>query len=158
MAGENRIGRAEKCWARRSRGPRRVRRRRRARCPVAPPGGSQDRRRRCRPDGREALAPDAAPHLLDPISMCRKRSFATHRPGRRQTRAGVCLKPCLILCLADVERKRVARRPVTDTLATVGPVSLPQRRQNMVSRHHRTRCTVVVCPMDCTRLLDRNRR
>ena len=37
--------------------------------------------------------------------MCRKRPFAIHRrQGRRPARAAVCRIPCLILCLADVER------------------------------------------------------
>ena len=38
------------------------------------------------------------------IRVCRKRSFATHRQGRRPTSAAACRIPCLILCLADVER------------------------------------------------------
>ena len=36
--------------------------------------------------------------------MCRKRSFATHRHGRRQRRPAVCRIPCRILCLANVAR------------------------------------------------------
>ena len=43
------------------------------------PWGRQDRR-------REALAPDAALHLLESISMCRKRSFATRGRGPRRCR------------------------------------------------------------------------
>ena len=41
---------------------------------------------------------------LRAISMCRKRPFAIHRRGRRPARAAVCRIPCLILCLADIER------------------------------------------------------
>ena len=40
----------------------------------------------------------------EPIRMCRKRSFATDGRKRLQARAAVCRIPCLILCLADVER------------------------------------------------------
>ena len=40
----------------------------------------------------------------EPISMCRKRPFATHRRGRRPARAAACRIPCLILCVADVAR------------------------------------------------------
>ena len=36
--------------------------------------------------------------------MYRKRSFATHRQKRLQASAAVCRIPCLILCLAYVER------------------------------------------------------
>ena len=39
--------------------------------------------------------------------MCRKRPFATHGQRRRPVRAAVCRIPCLILCLADVDRKRI---------------------------------------------------
>ena len=48
----------------------------------------------------------------DPIRMCRKRPFAIGGPGRRPARAAVCRIPCLILCLADVARTSMARRPV----------------------------------------------
>ena len=58
------------------------------------PGGRQDRR-------REALAPDAALHLLESISLCRKRPFATYGQRRRPASAAVCRIPCRILCLAD---------------------------------------------------------
>ena len=59
------------------------------------------RRRRSRLR-RRRLAPD--PKRPWPISMCRKRSFATHRRGRRPARAAACRIPCLILCVADVAR------------------------------------------------------
>ena len=36
--------------------------------------------------------------------MCRKLPFATGGQGRLPVRAAVCPIPCLILCLADVER------------------------------------------------------
>ena len=56
-------------------------------------------------------------HDDDPIDevaaetvMCRKRPFATRGQGRRPARAAVCRIPCLILCLADVEQKSMARR------------------------------------------------
>ena len=44
--------------------------------------------------------------------MCRKRPFGTHEQRPRPARAAVCRIPCLILCLAYVERTRMARRPV----------------------------------------------
>ena len=47
--------------------------------------------------------PAAFETRAEPISMCRKRPFATHRQGRRQPRVAVCRIPCLILCLADVD-------------------------------------------------------
>ena len=37
-------------------------------------------------------------------SMCRKRPFGTEGRERRPASAAVCRIPCLILCLADVER------------------------------------------------------
>ena len=43
--------------------------------------------------------------------MCRKRSFATGGRGRRPARAAVCRIPCLILCLADIERVCQCRAP-----------------------------------------------
>ena len=43
------------------------------------------------------------------ISMYRKRSFATGGRGRLPASAAVCRIPCLILCLAYVERKRTTR-------------------------------------------------
>ena len=43
--------------------------------------------------------------------MCRKRPFATHRQGRLPARAAGCRIPCLILCLADVERVGQCRAP-----------------------------------------------
>ena len=43
--------------------------------------------------------------LSSPISMCRKRSFATHRRGRQPVRAAGCRIPCLILSFADVTCK-----------------------------------------------------
>ena len=46
------------------------------------------------------------------ISMCRKRPFATGGRGRRPDSAAVCRIPCLILCLAYVARKSMARRPM----------------------------------------------
>ena len=137
MAGENRTGRLEKCWATRSRGPRRALRRRRARFPAAPPGGpsgsrvhGRARTRRCR--GAPSRLGPAAPELsiartscrrcvraaVSParvrsrIRMCRKRSFATGGRGRRPACPAVCRIPCRILCFADVKRKRMARRPV----------------------------------------------
>ena len=47
-----------------------------------------------------------------PIRLCRKRPFATHGQRPRPARAAVCRIPCRILCLADVERTSMARRPV----------------------------------------------
>ena len=38
------------------------------------------------------------------IGMCRKRSFGTGGRGRLPASAAVCRRPCLILCLAYVER------------------------------------------------------
>ena len=43
--------------------------------------------------------------------MYRKRPFAIHRQGHRQMRAAVCRIPCLILCLANVERVDQCRAP-----------------------------------------------
>ena len=57
--------------------------------------------------------------------MCRKRPFAIHRQGRLQARAAVCRIPCLILCLADVERvgqsEPVVELPHTGTIITDQP-------------------------------------
>ena len=50
-------------------------------------------------------------------NLCRKRPFATHRRGRRPARAGVCRIPCLILCLADVNRVGRCRAPNAPCLA-----------------------------------------
>ena len=52
-----------------------------------------------------------------PIRMYRKRPFATHRPGRRQTSPAVCRIPCRILCVADVERVGQCRAPNAPYLA-----------------------------------------
>ena len=41
----------------------------------------------------------------------RNRSFATGGRGRRPASAAVCRIPCLILCLADVERVCQCRAP-----------------------------------------------
>ena len=51
------------------------------------------------------------------IRMCRKRPFATHRPGRRPARAAVCRIPFRILCVAHVEQKSMTRR----TSSTMSP-------------------------------------
>ena len=48
---------------------------------------------------------------LSPIHMCRKRSFGTYGRGYRPASAAVCRIPCLILCLADVERVCQCRAP-----------------------------------------------
>ena len=48
---------------------------------------------------------------LSPIRMCRKRSFGTYGRGCRPASAAVCRIPCLILCLADVERVCQCRAP-----------------------------------------------
>ena len=45
------------------------------------------------------------------IGMCRKRPFATDGQYRLPARAAVCRIPCLILCLADVERVCQCRAP-----------------------------------------------
>ena len=41
--------------------------------------------------------PAAVETRAEPISLCRKRPFATHRRGRRPASAAVCRIPCLIL-------------------------------------------------------------
>ena len=51
------------------------------------------------------------------IRMCRKRPFATGGRGRLQTSPAVCRIPCLILCLADVERVGQCRAPNAPYLA-----------------------------------------
>ena len=51
--------------------------------------------------------------------MCRKRSFAIHGRGRRPAPAAVCRIPCLILCLANVERVCLCRR-ITATTFSLG--------------------------------------
>ncbi len=56
--------------------------------------------------------PAAVETRAEPIRLCRKRSFATDGQGRRPARTAVCRIPCLIVCLADVERTRMARRTV----------------------------------------------
>ena len=78
--------------------------------------GRRCRRRRPRPAGRRAAGPATGSHPLlrtraEPISMYRKRPFAIH--GRRPlpARAAVCRIPCLILCLAYVERVGQCRAP-----------------------------------------------
>ena len=74
---------------------------------------------------------------IRPISMYRKRSFAIHRLGRRQTRAAVCRIPCLILCVADgstMTAPRMQRRVYQDRsgstcrMAVVSPGAEPMRR------------------------------
>ena len=47
--------------------------------------------------------PAAVETRAEPISLCRKRSFATGGRGRRPDSPAVCCIPCLILCLAYVE-------------------------------------------------------
>ena len=59
--------------------------------------------------------------------MYRKRSFATGGQGRLPLRAAACRIQCLILCLADVERKSMARRPVLTSRQRSAPFSLPPR-------------------------------
>ena len=63
---------------------------------------------RCRSSDWE---PSAFETRALPISMCRKRPFATYRQGRRPARAAVCRIPCRILCRADVERVCQCRAP-----------------------------------------------
>ena len=67
-----------------------------------------------RPGGRQRLSHQPR---AEPISLCRKRPFATHGRGRPPARAAVCRIPCRILCLAYVERKSMARR----TSSTMSP-------------------------------------
>ena len=55
--------------------------------------------------------PSALDTLASPIRMCRKRPFATSGQERLPTRAAVCRIPCLILCLAYVERVCQCRAP-----------------------------------------------
>ena len=55
--------------------------------------------------------PSAFETRAESIGMCRKRSFATGWRGRRPARAAVCRIPCLILCLADVQRVDKCRAP-----------------------------------------------
>ena len=55
--------------------------------------------------------PSAFETRAESIGMCRKRSFTTDGQSRRPARAAVCRIPCLILCLADVERVWQRRAP-----------------------------------------------
>ena len=55
--------------------------------------------------------PAAVETRAAPISLCRKRSFATDGQGHRPTRAAVCRILCLILCLAYVWRVGQCRAP-----------------------------------------------
>ena len=55
--------------------------------------------------------PSAFETRAESIGMCRKRSFATDGQERRPARAAVCRIPCLILCLAYVERGCQYRAP-----------------------------------------------
>ena len=57
------------------------------------------------------MRPSAFETRAYPISMYRKRPFATHRRGRHPVRAAVCRIPCLILCLANVKRVGQCRAP-----------------------------------------------
>ena len=91
MAGENRTGRLEKCWATRSPGPRRALRRRRARFPAAPPGGpsgsrvhGRARTRRCR--GAPSRPGPAAPELSTARTSCRRCVRAAVSPARVRSR------------------------------------------------------------------------
>ena len=64
---------------------------------------------RCRSSDWE---PSAFETRAEPISLCRKRSFATGWQGRRPASAAVCRRiPCLILCLASVKRVCQCRPP-----------------------------------------------
>ena len=63
--------------------------------------------------------------------MCRKRPFAIRGQGRRPVPAAVCRIPCLILCLADVERTSMARRTVLTSRQRSALVSLPQREAGL---------------------------
>ena len=69
---------------------------------------------RCRSSDWE---PSAFETRAEPISMCRKRPFATHWRKRLQARAAVCRIPCLILCLADVKRVGQCSAPTAPYLA-----------------------------------------
>ena len=54
--------------------------------------------------------PSAFETRAESIGMCRKRSFATDGHERRPASTCACRIPCLILCLAYVERTSRARR------------------------------------------------
>ena len=56
--------------------------------------------------------PSAVETRPAPILRCRKRPFRTRGRGRRPASAAVCRIPCLMLCLAYVARKSMARRPM----------------------------------------------
>ena len=59
--------------------------------------------------------------------MYRKRPFGTHGQGRRPARATVCRILCLILCLAYVRLKSMARRTVLTSRQRSALFSLPPR-------------------------------
>ena len=56
--------------------------------------------------------------------------------GRRPARAAVCRIPCLILCLQDVKRTSMARRPVLTSRQRSTLFSLPPREADL--RRHDT--------------------
>ena len=66
----------------------------------------------------------------------RNRPFAIHGPGLLQPRAAVCRIPCLILCLAYVERTSMARRTVLTSRQRLARFSLPPREAEL--RRHDT--------------------
>ena len=58
---------------------------------------------------------------------CVTARFTTDGQGHLPARAAVCRIPCLFLCLAYVERKRMARRTVLTRRPRSALFSLPQR-------------------------------
>ena len=85
--------------------------------------------------------------------MCRKRPFATDGQRRRPARAAVCRIPCLILCLADVERVGQCRalERAMRILGSSRPAVLPIAQSTCYWRHvqasRRDSSSVVrVCP------------
>ena len=79
----------------------------------------------------EAAAKALKKRTLTNLYNARPQWFATHRPGRRPARAAVCRIPCLILCLADVERTSMAWRTVLTSRQRSALVSLPQREAGL---------------------------
>ena len=57
--------------------------------------------------------------------MCRKPSFGTYGRWRLPESASACLIPCLSLCLACVERKRMVRRTVLPSRACAAALFSP---------------------------------
>ena len=123
-------GRARSCRVRAGRRGRRTRRHGRGRPP----------RRSPRLARRRAAGPATGSRLAfemrrEPIHMYRKRPVAIHRQEHLPARAAVCRIPCLILCLADVERVCQCRAPNA-------PCGLHRRMASVIASNRSLKRTV----------------